>query len=137
MNAQNKTDWGSNQQVIYHAIGIVENSFTELVAPDLIRAAPSRIILNPAYNDALLGLEAGQEILVIFHLHLSDRFQLQQHPRGDKSRPIRGVFALRSPQRPNPIGVTKVTLLKVENNVLTVENLDAINGTPVLDLKPA
>jgi tRNA-Thr(GGU) m(6)t(6)A37 methyltransferase TsaA len=62
---------------------------------------------------------------------------LLQHPRGDQGQPQRGVFALRSPHRPNPIGVTIVNLLAVERNVLRVSGLDAINGTPVLDLKPA
>ena len=63
--------------------------------------------------------------------------ELQQHPRRDTNRPKRGVFALRTPQRPNPIGVTIVDLVRVEGNVLFVRGLDAINGTPVLDLKPA
>ena len=60
-----------------------------------------------------------------------------QHPRGDKSRPKRGVFALRSPYRPNHIGLTEVELLAINGNVLSVRGLDAINETPVLDLKPA
>ena len=60
---------------------------------------------------------------------------LLQHPRGDRSRPRRGVFALHTPYRPNPIGVTVVDLLSVEGNVLRVRGLDALNGTPVLDIK--
>jgi tRNA-Thr(GGU) m(6)t(6)A37 methyltransferase TsaA len=73
--------------------------------------------------------------MVIFHFHLSRGYELRQHPRGDHTREPRGVFALHSPRRPNPIGVTTIELVEVTGNVLTVRGLDAINGTPVLDLK--
>jgi tRNA-Thr(GGU) m(6)t(6)A37 methyltransferase TsaA len=73
----------------------------------------------------------------VFYFHHAQGFDLLQHPRRDTARPRRGVFALRSPRRPNPIGVTVVDLLSVEGNVLRVRGLDAIDGTPVLDLKPA
>lgn len=123
--------------VTYVTIGYVENEFDEPAAPDLIRAAESRIILDPAFTEGLSGLEAGQQVMVIFCFHRSQGYDLRQHPRGDVNRPARGVFALRSPRRPNPIGVTIVDLVKIEENVLRVRGLDAINGTPVLDLKPA
>ena len=123
--------------VTYKAIGHVENDFDEPVAPDKIRSAESRIVLDPALTPGLKGLESGQQVMVIFYFHRSEGYALHQHPRGDRSRPSRGVFALRSPQRPNPIGVTTVDLLAVEGNVLRVRGLDAINGTPVLDLKLA
>jgi len=97
----------------------------------------SRIILRPELTTGLQGLVAGQPIMVIFHLHLSRGYELLQHPRGDVSQPLRGVFALRSPHRPNPIGVSVVELLAVEGNVLRVRGLDAVNSTPVLDIKPA
>ena len=129
----NKTD----KYVTYKAIGWVENEFDEPVAPDLIRATESRIILNPVHVDGLSGLEAGQQIMVVFYFHRSQGYDLLQHPRGDASRPPRGVFALRSPRRPNPIGVTVVDLVAIEGNVLWVTGLDAINGTLVLELKPA
>ncbi len=125
------------QPICFYPIGRVENEINELVAPDLIRVTESRIILDASYVDALLGLEVGQEILVIFNFHRSQGFDLQQHPRRDMSRPLRGVFALRSPQRPNPIGVTRAILLAINGHILTVGNLDAINDTPVLDIKPA
>ena len=83
------------------------------------------------------GLEIGQSILVIFHFDRStDDFDLHQHPCGDTNLPKKGVFALCSPHRPNGIGVTQVTLLAIEGNVLTVLGLDALNNTPVLDIKP-
>lgn len=118
-------------------IGHVENEFDERVAPDLIRAEESHVIVDTDYVPGLLGLEPGQQIVVIFYFHKSEGYDLQQHPRGDRSRPMRGVFALRSPNRPTSIGVTVVDLLSLDDNVLHVRGLDAINGTPVLDIKPA
>lgn len=118
-------------------IGNVENEFDEPTAPDLIRAAESRIIIDSSLVTGLEGIEAGQQIMVVFYFHRSTGFDLLQHPRGDPSRPRRGVFALRSPNRPNPIGLTVVELIGINNNILRVRGLDAINGTPVLDLKPA
>ena len=119
------------------AIGYVENEFDEPGAPDEIRSVESRIIIDSSLVPGLQGLEPGQQIMVVFYFHLSEGFDLLQHPRGDQSRPRRGVFSLRSPNRPNPIGVTIVDLISVEGNVLRVRGLDAINGTPVLDLKAA
>jgi len=121
----------------FRAIGHVENQFDEPAAPDQIRSAVSRIILDPSLVEGLKGLEAGQQIMVVFYFHLSEGFNLLQHPRGDQSRPRRGVFSLRSPNRPNPIGVTVVDLIDIEDNILRVRGLDAISGTPLLDLKPA
>jgi tRNA (adenine37-N6)-methyltransferase len=120
------------------SIGYVENAFDNLEAPDLIRSAESRIILQPSLVEGLKGFEPGQQIMVIYYFHRSpEGFDLLQHPRGDRSQPARGVFALRSPRRPNPIGVTVVDLISIEGNVLRVLGLDAINGTLVLDLKSA
>ena len=127
----------ADEPVTFQPIGYVENDFDEPTAPDQIRAAESRIVLDPALDEGLQGLEAGQPIMVIFYFHRSEGYALRQHPRGDESRPLQGVFALRSPRRPNSIGVTMVDLLAVEGNVLRVRGLDAISGTPVLDLKPA
>lgn len=119
-------------------IGHVENSINETLSPDQIKAVLSRIVIEPSLAAGLTGLEEGQQILVLFHFHrASPKYELLQHPRHDLQRPKRGVFALRSPQRPNRIGVTTVDIVKIEDNALTVRNLDAINGTPVLDIKPA
>ncbi len=87
--------------------------------------------------EGLHGLTPGSMVLVIFNFHLAEGYALLQHPRGDKSRLKRGVFALRSPYRPNHIGVTEAELLAIADNVLSLRGLDAINGTPVLDIKPA
>lgn len=131
-------DLETDAQVIHlRAIGHVENEFDEPAAPDEIRAVESRLVIEPALVEGLKGLEPGQQIMVVFYFHRAEGFELLQHPRGDQNRPKRGVFALCSPKRPNPIGVTVVDLIGVEDNVLRVRGLDAINRTPVLDLKPA
>lgn len=118
-------------------IGYVKNEFDEPAPSEQIRSAESRIIIDPSLVEGIIGLEPGQQIMVIFYFHRSESYDLLQHPRGDRNRPKQGVFALRSPQRPNPIGVTVVELVNIEGNVLHVQGLDAIDGTPVLDLKPA
>jgi tRNA-Thr(GGU) m(6)t(6)A37 methyltransferase TsaA len=123
--------------IVYQAIGRVENDFDEPAPPPETRAVESRIVIDPSLTEGLKGLKPGRRVMVVFYFHRSQGFDLLQHPQGDKSRPRRGVFALRSPRRPNPIGVTAVDLVAIEENVLRVRGLDAINGTPVLDLKPA
>ncbi len=125
------------EPIVYVAIGRVENEFDESVASDQTDSVESCVILDSALADGLTGLTVGQKVVVVFHLHRSKGFALLQHPRGDASRPQRGVFALRSPQRPNPIGITEVEITAVEGNRLYVRGLDALNGTPVLDIKPA
>jgi len=86
-------------------------------------------------SGALLGIESGTDILVLCYFHLSEGYELQIHPRGDPSRPLRGLFATRTQHRPNPISVTSARVLSVQENVLEVIGLDAVNGTPVLDIK--
>lgn len=119
------------------AIGRVENRFDEPASPEDIRSVESEIVLDPHMVEGLQGLSPGSKLMVVFYFHRSEGYDLLQHPRGDQSRPKCGVFALCSPRRPNPIGVTVVDLLGIKENVLRVIGLDAINGTPVLDLKPA
>lgn len=93
------------------------------------------LVVQEKYADAFLGLSPGQKILILYWLHLAQRDCLQVHPRGDQSRPIRGVFSTRSPDRPNPIGVELVEILKIEGNTITVRGLDALDGTPLIDIK--
>jgi tRNA-Thr(GGU) m(6)t(6)A37 methyltransferase TsaA len=128
---------GEGPEIVYRAIGRVENEFDEPASPPRIQAIESRVILDPSLTEGLKGLEPGRRVMVVFCFHRSQGFDLLQHPQGDRNRPRRGVFALRSPRRPNPIGVTVVDLVAVKGNTLLVRGLDAINGTPVLDLKPA
>jgi len=122
--------------IVFHAVGHVENDVEEMLSSREIAGRQSRIILHESLTDGLLGIEESERILMVFWLDRVDEVHLQLHPRDDTSRPLRGVFATRTPYRPNPIGVTVARLLRVEENVLTVEGLDALNGTPVLDIKP-
>ena len=116
-------------------IGYVASDVDQLLRPQEIKAQPACIVINPALEQGLEGLEGGQRLLVVFQFHRLNSYELLQHPKGDKERPLRGVFALHSPRRPNPIGVTEVDLLRREGHVLYVIGLDAVNGTPILDLK--
>jgi len=85
---------------------------------------------------AASGLTPGDELLLLTWLHQADRSVLEVHPRSDPARPITGVFSTRSPDRPNPIGLHRVSVLAVEGPRIRVGPLEAIDGTPVLDLKP-
>lgn len=118
-------------------IGYVENIHDDPVSSSIIKATDSRIVIDPDLSAGLEGLYVGQRILVLFYFHKAVDYDMQQHPRGDRSRPKKGVFTLRSPRRPNWIGATEVELVGLDRNVLQVRGLDAIDGTPVLDIKPA
>jgi L-fuculose-phosphate aldolase len=121
-------------------IGIVRSPYKTLeecpkeVTPD---AAECQIKIMPPFLPALSRLKLGQELYILTWLHLADRSVLACHPRGDENRPKRGVFATRSPDRPNPIGLHKVTLTDLVDNLLTVRSMEVVDGTPVLDIKSA
>jgi tRNA-Thr(GGU) m(6)t(6)A37 methyltransferase TsaA len=92
--------------------------------------------LSPFAARGLEGLVAGDEIIVITWLHRARRDVLRVHPRSDRTRPLAGVFATRSPDRPNPVGLHRVTLRKLAGNRLRIGPIEAIDGTPVIDIKP-
>jgi tRNA-Thr(GGU) m(6)t(6)A37 methyltransferase TsaA len=120
-------------------IGRVESTLTDrATAPRQgDEGAPDcTIVLDPRYAGALDGLHPGDAVLVLTWLDRARRDVLRVHPRGDRSRPEAGVFATRSPDRPNPIGLHKVELIAIEGARLHVRHLEALDGTPVLDLKP-
>jgi tRNA-Thr(GGU) m(6)t(6)A37 methyltransferase TsaA len=94
------------------------------------------IAFDPALAGALDGLEPGQRVIVFTWFHQADRDVLKVHPRSDPANPLTGVFATRSPDRPNPIGMHPVTVLAIEGARVQVSDLEAIDGTPVIDLKP-
>lgn len=101
-------------------------------------APDARIQVEPRFQPGLDRLAPGQDLLILTWLHQSRRDVLAVHPRRDLSKPLHGVFATRSPDRPNPIGVHRVRLLGIEaGGVLHVAPLEAIDGTPVVDIKPA
>jgi tRNA-Thr(GGU) m(6)t(6)A37 methyltransferase TsaA len=120
-------------------IGHIRSTLTDRTnAPrQAAEGAPSATIeILPAYSAALDGLQPGQDIWILTWLHDADRDTLKVHPRSDPRNPITGVFATRSPDRPNPIGLHRAALLRVEGLALHVAALEAIDGTPVLDIKP-
>jgi tRNA-Thr(GGU) m(6)t(6)A37 methyltransferase TsaA len=94
------------------------------------------IDLDPAYLEALDDVRVGDRLFVLTWLHLGERDTLKVHPRDDASNPLRGVFSTRSASRPNPIGLHEVEVLEVDGTHLRVAPLEAIDGTPVVDLKP-
>jgi tRNA-Thr(GGU) m(6)t(6)A37 methyltransferase TsaA len=100
-------------------------------------APEARVEILPDYVEALDGIEAGDEIVLLTWFHRADREVLKVHPRDDPGNPLTGVFATRSADRPNPIGLHRVEVLEVEDGRwLTVRGLEAIDGTPVIDIKP-
>lgn len=99
-------------------------------------APAARIVIDPAYRAALEGLAVGDRIQVLTWLHEADRATRRVYPRGDTSRPEMGVFATRSPDRPNPIGIHDVVIAEVHPDGFGVHHLEAIHGTPVIDIKP-
>jgi tRNA-Thr(GGU) m(6)t(6)A37 methyltransferase TsaA len=92
--------------------------------------------IDPALASALAGVAAGDALVVVTWLDRADRDVLQVHPRGDTRNPLAGVFATRSPHRPNPLGLHRVTVRSIEGVRLRVGPLEAIDGTPIVDLKP-
>jgi len=92
--------------------------------------------IDPSLADALDGLEVGDEILVITWLHEADREVLKVHPRSDRRNRLTGVFATRSPDRPNPLGLHPVVVRAIEGNRLCIGPIEAIDQTPVVDIKP-
>ncbi len=90
--------------------------------------------INPEYAEALADLDGFSHIILIYHFHLSEGYSLKVTPFLDDTE--RGLFATRAPRRPNPIGISVVKLTAIEGNTLHIENVDIIDGTPILDIKP-
>lgn len=128
-----------SHEFVVHAIGFVRSSLAK--RGDAPRqgdegAPDAWIDVRPSVIDALDGLEPGQDVVLLTFLHLAQRDVLKVHPRGDASLPLTGIFATRAPGRPNPIGLHVVTIRAIDGDRLRVGPLEAIDGTPVLDIKP-
>jgi tRNA-Thr(GGU) m(6)t(6)A37 methyltransferase TsaA len=124
---------------VVRAIGRVESELTELAAAPKQgdEGAPdATIVFDEDVARALDGIVPGDEVVILTWLDRARRDVLVVHPRGDQTRPETGVFATRSPHRPNPIGLHQVTVLALDGTRLRVQGLEAIDGTPVLDVKP-
>ena len=95
------------------------------------------IEIDPAYADGLYGLHLGDEIMVFTWMHLANRHTLQVHPRGNRKNPLKGVFATRSPSRPNPIGIHQTRIISLgQPSKIKVQALEVVDKTPVVDIKP-
>ena len=92
--------------------------------------------ITAKFERALSGIKAGDDLIVITWLHRADRTVVETHPRNDPTIPLHGVFATRSPDRPNPLGLHRVTVREVSGTRLLIGPIEAIDGTPVVDLKP-
>ena len=121
------------------AIGTVASPLKDLAAAPKQgdEGAPEAwLVFDAGVADGLDGIAAGDELVVLTWLDRAARDVLRVHPRGDLRRPAQGVFTTRSPDRPNPIGLHRVTVLEVDGLRLRVRDLEALDGTPVVDLKP-
>lgn len=129
----------SDERIELVPIGRVESPLSDPAAAPKQgdEGAPDAwLVLDGGVIEALDGLEADDEIVILTWLDRARRDVLSVHPRGDLSRPPQGVFATRSPDRPNPIGLHRVEVAEIDGNRLRVRELEALDGTPVLDLKP-
>jgi tRNA-Thr(GGU) m(6)t(6)A37 methyltransferase TsaA len=126
--------------LVLRSIGWVESPVTDpsVASRQGDEGAPDCwLVFDPDVREALDGLRPGDDIVVITWLHLADRTVRQVHPRGDPNRPIRGVFATRSQHRPNPLGLHEVTILAVDDIRINVRGMEAIDRTPIVDIKSA
>jgi len=127
-----------DMEITYTAIGTIHTPFTDLsdmpIQPTGDTSAPGTVHLDPRLTPALKDLDGFSHVILVYHFHRSKRVDLTVTPFMD-SVP-RGVFATRAPTRPNPIGISVVELRGVEGNILQLGNVDILDGTPLLDIKP-
>jgi tRNA-Thr(GGU) m(6)t(6)A37 methyltransferase TsaA len=120
-------------------IGFVRSTLTQLEAAPRQgdEGAPEAWLeITPLATPGLAGIAVGDELVVLTWLHLARRDVLQVHPRDDLARPLTGVFATRSSHRPNPVGLHRVSVLEVAGQKVRVAPMEAIDGTPIVDIKP-
>jgi tRNA-Thr(GGU) m(6)t(6)A37 methyltransferase TsaA len=125
-------------EIRYKPIGVIHSPFKDVqgmpIQPTGAMGIAGTIEIEPEYCDGLKDIEGFSHIVLIYHFHLSDGYSLLVKPFMDDS--LRGVFSTRAPRRPNPVGISIVRLVKVEGSTLHIENVDIVNGTPLLDIKP-
>ena len=125
-------------EIVYKPIGVIRTPFKDAegvpIQPTAARGVKGIVEVYPEYAEGLKDLEGFSHIILIYHFHLIKTCRLLVVPYLDSE--VRGVFATRAPARPNPIGISVVRLLRIEGNVLHVEDVDIVDGTPLLDIKP-
>jgi tRNA-Thr(GGU) m(6)t(6)A37 methyltransferase TsaA len=125
-------------EITYHPIGLIHSRFISLeqmpIQPSGETSTPGTVEVYPQYTEGLKDLDGFSHIILLYHLHQVHRTDLTVRPFLGKE--ARGVFATRAPTRPNPIGLSVVKLDRVEGNLLYIANLDILDGTPLLDIKP-
>jgi len=125
-------------EIRYKPIGVIHSPFKKPsgvpIQPTAAEGVKGSIEVFPEYADGLKDLDGFSHIILVYHFHLSKKPLLMVRPYMDEE--LHGVFATRAPSRPNPIGISTLHLLRVEKNMLHVEDLDIVDGTPVLDIKP-
>jgi L-fuculose-phosphate aldolase len=126
------------QEIVIKPIGFIRSPIKNLLEGPRQGSDASvegELVVDETYREAFLGLTVGQKIVILYWMHLAERDMLQVHPRHDLSRPMRGVFSTRSPQRPNPIALDTVEITGIDGTRLKVRGIDAVDGTPLLDIK--
>ncbi len=125
-------------RILYEPIGVIHSAFTESkgtpIQPTGAKGSEGRVEVFPEYSEGLKDLESFSHIILLYHFHLSKKAPLRVKPYMDDEE--HGVFAMRGPSRPNPIGMSTVRLVGVEGNTLRVREVDILDGTPLLDIKP-
>ena len=125
-------------RIEYKPIGIIHSPFKEPkgtpIQPTAAKGIDGVVEVLPEYIEGLKDLEDFTHIILIYHFHLSKKFSLKAKPFMDNR--IHGIFSIRAPSRPNPIGISIVKLIKIEKNTLYIRDVDIIDGTPLLDIKP-
>ncbi len=125
-------------EIKYKPIGVVHSPFKEPkgtpIQPTAAKNVEGTVEVFPEYAEGLKDLEGFSHIILIYHFHLVKKPSLKVKPFMDNE--MRGVFATRAPSRPNPIGISVVHLLKIERNILYIQGVDIVDGTPLLDIKP-
>ena len=126
------------EKIVYQPIGIIHSPFQNIqdmpIQPAGAKGVAGTIEIKPEYLDGLQDIEGFSHIILIYHFHLSEDYSLKVKPFLDKN--LRGIFSTRAPKRPNPIGISVVRLVKVEGTTLHIEDVDIVDGTPLLDIKP-
>jgi len=126
------------EKIKYEPIGIIHSPFKESkgtpIQPPAAKGIDGTVEVFAKYAEGLNDIEGFSHVILVYHFHLSKKSSLKAKPYMDNK--VHGVFAMRGPSRPNPIGISIVRLVRIEENILHIQDVDIIDGTPLLDIKP-